>query len=153
MTVVKFYKPENRLAKVVAVAGGLTFEEAVESAAENLHAVREECARAIDVKIAAMDRLADGGALSVERAAQLYVTACDVLDEAGAIGLDELSEAGRSLCDLLAAAGQANARAVRVHIDSMKTLRFPEIAGAPELRAAVLQGLREVTEKLRAGPG
>lgn len=67
-------------------------------------------------------------------------------------GLTELSEAGRSLCELTSnwAGGGIDLEPVRVHVSAMKSLRRPDVAGAPAVRSAVLIGLRAVTAKLSA---
>lgn len=156
MTVVRRFNPENRLAKLIELPGGLSIAEALRGAADAIESVREECVAALDEKIAALDSTARAPSFDGAQMARLYALSCEVLDEAGAIDLPDLSAAGRSLCDLLVAGaqeGRQSALAVRVHVDAMKTLRHPEMAGAPELRAAVLAGLRDVTEKTKAKSG
>jgi hypothetical protein len=65
-----------------------------------------------------------------------------------------LSAAAHSLCSLLSVAkyDQIPAAAVRVHVDSMRALRRPEIAGNESLRRAVLQELRGLSARLAAAP-
>jgi hypothetical protein len=41
-------------------------------------------------------------------------------------------------------------RAIAVHVAAMKSLRRPDVAGDPGIRAAVLEGLRQVTAKVGA---
>ena len=81
----------------------------------------------------------------------MYALSNEILSEAGVFGLNELSEAGRSLCDLTGnwrAEIKLDIRAIAVHVAAMKSLRRPDVEGNPAIRAAVLEGLRQVTAKV-----
>jgi hypothetical protein len=155
MTVVRTFRPENRLAKAVDRPGGVTVGDAVSRATEQLEAVRGECMSALDEKIASIEALTLGAAFSSsgEDIRRVYDLANEILNEAGVFALVELSEAGRSLCDLTGGARKDAAldvRAIRVHVAAMKSLRRPEVHGDAATRAAVLEGLRQVTAKVAA---
>lgn len=152
--VVRTHRPENRLAKAISVPGGLTVSEALDRAAENIAVVREECMTALDEKIAEIDAATNTANFSCSPAdvQRVYALANEILNEAGVYELHELSEAGRSLCDLTVAvnANAIDLEPIRLHVAAMKSLRRPEVESDTAIRQAVLQGLRQVTAKLRA---
>ena len=155
MTVVRTFRPENRLAKAVDLPGGVTVADAISGAAQQLEAVRAECMSALDEKIASIETLTSNAAFSSsgDDIRRVYDLANEILNEAGVFALAELSEAGRSLCDLTGGARKDAAldvRAIRVHVAAMKSLRRPEVHGDAATRAAVLEGLRQVTAKVAA---
>jgi hypothetical protein len=155
MTVVRTFRPENRLAKAVDRPGGATVADAISRATEQLEAVRAECMSALDEKIASIEALTSNPTFSSsgEDIRRVYDLANEILNEAGVFALVELSEAGRSLCDLTGGARKEAAldvRAIHVHVAAMKSLRRPEVHGDAATRAAVLEGLRQVTAKVSA---
>jgi len=154
--VVHIHRPENRLSKAIEGPGGVTIGEALARAEEGLAAVREECLSSLDIKIAEIESLiSTGGPLLGPNIRKIYALASEVLGEAGAFQLVELSEAGRSLCELTGVSSHdavLDVRAVRVHVEAMKSLRRPEIAGDSATRTAVLDGLRKVTSMTSSRP-
>ena len=153
---VLMHRPDNVLAEAVVHAGGIRVSEAIEIAAQNIETMRAEGMVNLDAKIAEIDGLTARKMTGDEAEVQkVYILSNEILSEAGMFGMAELSEAGRSLCDLSAGAVNGRAfdyRAIRVHVEAMKSLRRPEVDGDAATRAAVLQGLRQVTNKL-AGLG
>lgn len=149
---VLMHRPENPLADAVQRAGGVRVSEAIATAEESLEELRAECMANLDVKIAEIDALTTGSMRGDESEVQkVYALSNEILNEAGMFGMNELSEAGRSLCDLSAVGVRAfDYRAVRVHVEAMKSLRRPEVEGDAAIRAAVLEGLRQVTSKMAA---
>jgi hypothetical protein len=151
--VVRTHRPANRLAAVVETRGGVTLSEAIERAEQGLEAMREDCMAVLDAKIAQIEACTAAAAFSSKAGEirKVYALANEILNEAGTFGLTELSIAGRSLCDLTVARRGDEAldvRAIRVHVEALKSLRRPEAHGDPKVRAAVLEGLRKVTAKL-----
>lgn len=151
MTVVRKFEPEIRLKKMLDQPGGVSAEQALARAKQGLESIREDCLGATDEKIASLQALA--GANDAGRSEKMYRLSNEVFAEAGAFGLGELSAVAHSLCSLLAAnEGKAPPRAaVVVHVEAMRALRRPELAGDKAARMAVLQGLRGVVQKF-AGP-
>lgn len=153
---VRTFRIENELAKKIDAPGGITVAEALAAAEAGVEQLRAECLSALDQKIGEIDAIAQPGAFRASPAelARIYRLANEILGEAGALGLHELSEAGRSLCELASrwVRARLDAEPIRLHAAAMKSLRRPHVAGAPELRAAVLAGLREITVRLSA-PG
>ena len=150
--IIRTHRTANRLAQAISAPGGVTIGEALSRAASGVEEVREECLAALDAKIAEIDSVTAKHAFkaSASQTLRVYALANEILNEAGVFGLTELSEAGRSLCELTSnwSDGGIDFEPVRVHVSAMKSLRRPDIAGAPALRAAVLDGLRAVTAKL-----
>ena len=148
MTVKRSFYPEVRLKRLVGEAGGMRAADAVEQAALRLEDIRESCLAAIDAKI----ELVHGLAKVVDESgrARCYCISNEIFAEAGSFGLPELSEAAHSLCVLLSATERRAApeAAIRVHVDAMRALRRPEIAGNKMLRAAVLKELQTLTARL-----
>jgi len=152
--VVRTFHPENRLAKAISFAGGVTMAEALKRAEANVQVVRADCMAALDQKIAQIETLTSAAAFSSADAdiRAVYALSNEILNEAGVFGLSELSEAGRSLCELTGAwragAPPLDLRAIAVHVAAMKSLRRPDVAADPAVRTAVLEGLRQVTAKI-----
>ncbi len=150
MTIVRNFTPDVRLKKMLAEPGGVSVARALERATGNLETIRETCVAAIDAKVEQMAMLAqsqDQGRLDA-----IYRVSNEVFGEAGTFGLAELSVAAHSLCSLLSTADQAKVplAAISVHLDAMRLLRKPEMAGDAAARGAVLAGLRGMTKRLVA---
>ena len=153
--VVRTHRPANKLAAAVQTRGGVTIAEALQHAGDGVEALRADYMAVLDQKIGEIETftLSKSFSSSPDAIRQVYALANEVLNEAGAFGLAELSAAGRSLCDLTAARADSeglDVRALRVHVEAMKSLRRPEVEGDAQIRAAVLEGLRQVTAKLGA---
>jgi len=152
---VKFFHPPNSLGDAMKKKGGITASDAVARAERNLDAIRDNCLRVLDGKIAEIERLA-GQPPAVpgkDDVKQIYSLGNEILGEAGALGLMEMSAVGRSLCELISlleGVEKVDTRMIRVHIDAMKSLRRPEVRGDPKVRAAVLRGLQQLTSKVSA---
>lgn len=148
MTLVRKFHPEVRLKKIVAEAGGMRAADAIDRAHHSLEEIRSDCLAAVDGKveaIAALARSSDGA--SLERCYQL---ANEIFAEAGAFGLKDQSAAALNLCNALSTSAGARRLAdiLRVHVEAMRALRMPAVAGDEALRAAVLAELRKLTAKL-----
>jgi hypothetical protein len=152
--VIRTYQVDNPLTQAMAAPGGVTIAEALSRAAAGVEEVRATCMEALDAKIAEIGAVTAGAAFSASAAdmARIYTLANEILSEAGVFGLSELSEAGRSLCELTSSwrEGGVELEPIRVHVAAMCSLRRSDVAGAPDLRAAVVQGLRAVTAKVSA---
>ncbi len=153
MTVVRKFTPDVRLKQVLNEPGGMTVSSALGRASDNMDSIRDACLTAVDAKIDTL--MAFARSQDSDRHAKLYRTANEIFGESGAFGLAELSLAAHSLCSLLAAAEQTRVpdQAIVVHIDAMRALRRPEVAGDKTARGAVLAGLRGLTAKLAAQGG
>lgn len=150
MTTVRKFTPDNRLKKLMEAPGGVTAAQALGRASGNLESIRETTMAAIDEKIEALMTLAQSQ--QAGRLDSIYRISNEVFAESGTFGLAELSVVAHSLCSLLASADQAKvpAAAIIVHIDSMRLLRKPELAGNAAARGSVLAGLRNMNQRLTA---
>ncbi|MEZ5957220.1 MAG: hypothetical protein R3C27_08435 [Hyphomonadaceae bacterium] len=141
----KFY-PEVRLKKLVGGDRGILVSDALTRAEAGVDSIRDRCLDAVDDKI---ERLLL--CTSLDSVDECYALANEVYAEAGAFGLQELSAAAHSLCTLISGSGvekQIILTAIKVHVDAMRALRRPEVAGSPELRSAVISELRSLAARI-----
>jgi hypothetical protein len=148
MSVVRRFRPENRLAKLLETPGGVSVGQALSKASAALESIRESCMQALDQKLVVLANMAERPA-NASRDEAMYLLANEIFNESGSFGLSELSAAAYSLCTLLDSEDRSSRRAaaIRVHIDSMRALRHPDMAGDQAARAAVLEGLRNLTAR------
>jgi hypothetical protein len=145
-------RPENRLSKTIWAPGGKTMEKALEDANASLDEVREERLDALRVKlmeIQALGRRCEKNA-KLGDIRSLYALASDVNDIAGVFGMPELGQAAFSLCELLDNLGARkvwNWAAVQVHLNGLLLLADPANC-PPEARKAVVEGLRQVCQRV-----
>lgn len=153
MTAVQFLFPENRLAKMVWRPGGVSFREAMEAAGANLEAMRDELMAALDENLARIEALWVDPALPENGRLQseMYERSNFIAGLAGHCGLAELGEAAFSLCELLdrlIGGARWSKQAMLVHMDALKLLRTLDAEAPVEARAAVVEGLRQVAERV-----
>lgn len=148
MSVVRRFYPEVRLKQVLAEPGGISVAQAVERANRGIESVRESCLSAVDDKLTSITTLSRSE--DAKAGADIYRYANEIYAEAGVFGLTELSQAAHSLCQLMSSAEEDRLprEAVLVHIDAMRALRRPDVAGDQAARMAVLKGLRTVVERM-----
>jgi len=149
MSVVRRFRPENRLAKLIAAPGGVSIADALQQASVELEAVRDSCMTALDEKLNVLTAL-NAAAVTRERDEQMYLLSNEIFGEGGAFGLEELSAVAHSLCTMLDANADrlpTRPAIIRVHIEAMRALRHPDMAGDKAARAAVLAGLRGLTSR------
>jgi hypothetical protein len=148
MSVVRRFRPENRLAKLIATPGGVTIADALQQASVELESIRESCMDALDEKLRLLTLL-NAEPTTPARDESMYYISNEVFGEAGVFGLEELSSVAYSLCTMLDAGERAPTRGaiIRVHIEAMRALRHPDMAGDKTARAAVLAGLRGLTAR------
>jgi len=154
--VIRTYHPENRLAKALASPGGITVGLALSRAEKVLDAMRPDCLSVLDTKIAQIDASASTASFSSTESAieAVYTLSSEILHEAGMFGLAELSEVARSLCNLtdsLRQTANLDVQAIEVHVATMKLLRRPDVDSDPPIRAAVLDGLKQISIKAASG--
>jgi len=144
------FQPENRLAKLIKLPGGVSLAEAMMRANRNLNTVRETCLAGADEKVAAIE-----GVMTTEtpeRAAldQIYLLANDVFAEAGALGESDLSAAAHSLCELTShdSAVLRSWEPVRVHVGTMRLLRSSQLD--ERQRRGLVEGVLQVSARASA---
>lgn len=149
MSVVRKFQPDVRLKTLLSEPGGVSMAQAIERATAGLDSIREECLVATDGKIESLAALAASNDPS--RADKMYRLSNEIFAEAGGFGLGELSAAAHSLCSLLSIneAGPPPQAAIAVHVEAMRALRRPELAGDQAARSAVLAGLRGLAARFK----
>ena len=151
MSVVRFFKPENRLAKIVTAPGGKYVTAAVEDANEQLLEISGDCLKEVDEALARIHQstraVPTGSALS-----DLYRSVRDVAGLAAVCGLSDLGDAALSFCALLDRA-QDGARLTEAHIEVylnvFRVLRSPYLIDE-QSRRGLLENLDRMVEKSSA---
>jgi hypothetical protein len=146
MTQARKFTPENRLRKLMEAPGGISVQQALHRATGNMESIRGATMAAIDAKIESLAALAAGE--EAGRLDSIYRLSNEVFAESGSFGLAELSVVAHNLCSLIAGAEKVPNAALVVHIDAMRLLRKPELAGDASARGAVLAGLRGMNKRL-----
>lgn len=157
MTSVQFLFPENRLAKLVRQPGGIGPHQALAAASANLETISDDLLAGVDEQMQHIEALGADPALAQDPAlqAEMYQRSNLVAGMAGHCGRIELGQAAYTLCEVLDRflGGAAwSAPAVLVHLDALKLLRTMGEAAPEEDRKAVVQGLRQVTERIIRPP-
>lgn len=146
------FNPQQRLAALLRRPGGVPLDKAAEQAEQRVQTLRDRCVGVLDAKIEQMARMAADGAPP----ARLYAAASEIFSLAATFDLRELSQAASSLCDLLAWTqshadpGGVLKKSVVVHLDALRTLRRPELSSDTAARAAVVEGLRQISLKYKS---
>ncbi len=149
MTIVRYIKNPNSLARKIAAPGGKKVSAAVADAETELSEMTPAGLEAIDACIAII-------AASVVRTSEtppsaetleaVYQAASAVHGSAAVFGLRDLGEAAWSLCELIDTGGGAlrsGMAAISSHLDSLRLLRLGE-ALTPEQRRELLDGLQDL---------
>ena len=148
MTQVKKFNPPNKLAKLALQPGGIRAAQAVQQAQTNIEESRATYLEALDTKVQAIADAAAQGAIDCEHVHRL---ANEIYSEAGAYGMKELSAVAHNLCVIVSEDDVAKLQAViKVHVDSLRALRRPELSASAAAREAVVVGLRDMTSRLLA---
>ncbi len=125
--VVTFFKPDDRLAKLMAQPGGRSVAEAVKAAEKRVHNLRGYNLAALQPRLLRLAELAalglsgDGEGALVE----IYGLADEIATLASLAGLEQMYEAAYRLCDLVEAfrtSGRTSWAAVEVYADSLRLL-------------------------------
>lgn len=154
MSVVRHIPYVNRLAKAISIPGGKRVGQAIEDADANLKTIEVPTLEAVDAFIASIQRLS-ARPEDAEGLSQIYRESNTVIGLAGVFGLKDLSAAAYSLCELIDSRPQdkgVEAKAMTVHVDSLRLLRQGD-AIDPAQRQAMLDGLAKVVARSkRAAP-
>jgi hypothetical protein len=149
MGLVRYFTPENPLAKAIAVPGGKLVSEAVDDARIELLEISDECLAEVDTLLARVYQLS-GSVPAGAELTELYRTVREVAGLAGMCDLEDMGAAALSFCALLDHAqdgGQLTQEHIDVHVNVLKILRrsgdFTEAQ-----RAVVLKNLDAMVEKL-----
>jgi hypothetical protein len=121
----KVYFPKLRLTEKVMAAGGITREDAVTAATQNVQSISAEGDTVMAAAIQEIEKIitGSGGRLDAPAMSQILVHADQVITLSGTFGYDYLDRASRSLCDTiecLMAANSSELAPVAVHADAMR---------------------------------
>ena len=151
----KIYFPKIRLAEKVSAPGGMTRDDAVSAAVQNVQSISGEGDAVMTASIQAIEKLVlqCGGKLDAAVLDAILTHSDQVITLSGTFGYDHLDRAARSLCDTiecLAAAKSSELAPVAVHVDAMR-LFSPGKGGAKgDAAEAVLAELARVQAHYRA---
>jgi hypothetical protein len=148
---VKVHFPTLPLQEAVAKGGGITRENAVEAAMDNMRAMSGEADYNIEAAIQALEvvvKAAVGGKFSPEQLRTVLEQTDQVVTMAGTFGYDALDRASRSLCDIadgLLRAGRMEAAPVAVHVRAMRL--FSPLCTLPPIEECerILSELAKIT--------
>jgi hypothetical protein len=132
---VKVYFPVLPLQEAIAKGGGLTRENAVEAALENVRAISGEGDTSIEAAIQALEVIVGAavqGRISPDQMRAVLEQADQVVNMAGTFGYNVLDRASRSLCDIadgLLREGRSEVAPVAVHVRAMRL--FSPLCAAP----------------------
>jgi hypothetical protein len=147
---VKVHFPTLPLQVAVARTGGITRENAIEAAMENLREISGEGDASIESAIVALEGLVKSA--SAGFTPDLLRTVLDQADQivnmAGTFAYDALDRASRSLCDIadgLMREGRGDVAPVAVHVRAMRLFSPLGTLPAPEECERILAELAKVT--------
>jgi hypothetical protein len=149
VSLVRKFKPENKLAGTLEDRNGVLMTQAVQRAAGNVESLRDEHLVLLDGKIDQLCSLAAAAVASQSEddAAQVYRLAREILADAGVFNLAPISRVAHSLCDLMAA-GARNPHqwaGVKVHSDAMIALRRLGRTAAGSGVESMIAGLEKIS--------
>lgn len=148
----KVYFPKIRLQELLGRPGGISRDDALKAAIENVRAISGEGDKVIEaaiVKIEGISAASQKGTLSREQLTDVLEQADQIVTLAGTFGYASLDRATRALCDVVDGLLQGNldhAAPVMVHA---KALRFFAPSGAARSEAETQSVLSEL-DKIRA---
>jgi hypothetical protein len=147
----KFIKVPNRLGEMVLGGGGKTAIEAVRAADAILEELRPRMLIDLDARLEELEaRFGPRASARADEPLQaLYDCALAAVELSGALPNSGLDEAARAICELVSRSdGVADWEAIDVHLAAVKMLRAGGRSLAAPQRAAILQGLADVCQKV-----
>lgn len=156
MTVRKF-RPPNRLASMIKARGGILAQDAIIAAEAGVESLREASLAALDATLAEIDGRFGAAAEGRDGEAfdALYLLGSRIIDVGQFVSDSGVDKAAMSLCtlaDSMAEAGVWRWDAVDVHLNALKLLRAMGAELPEKQRAAMLEGLYQVSH-YRPGEG
>lgn len=149
MTVVRKFRPPNRLATMIKQSGGIMAKDAIAAAEAGVESLRESSIAALDEALAEIDRRFSPGKPREEESFEtLYTLTLRIIDVSSFVadaGVDQAALSLAALTDSCAEAGVWRWDAVDVHLNALKLLRSVG-ASLPEAdRQDMLEGLQKVS--------
>lgn len=150
MSNAKVYFPTLPLQEAVARGGGLTRENAIEAATENVRAISGEGNQTIEASIEALESVVakSGGRFSPDQLREILAQADQIVTLAGTFNYAALDSATRGLCDVadgLLQAGMGDLAPVAVHVRAVRLFSPFCTPPAPEECTRILAELAKVS--------
>ena len=147
MSVVRYFSPERRLAKAIAVPGGKKIDIAIADAEEQIALASPQTAQKIDEILEAIYHLAAAGADT--QLPLLYERVREIAGMAALADLPDLGLAAHTFCeqiDLAISMGALTEKQMQVNLGAMRLLRQPD-RFSPAERQGLLDNLLAVLDK------
>ncbi|MDB5454489.1 MAG: chemotaxis protein CheE [Caulobacter sp.] len=150
MSVVRKFRPPNRLKAMIKVRGGLLAKDAVAAAETGVETLRDPCLAALDEALVEIERrfLPEVAGREAETFEALYDLVSKILDVAGFAADASVDQAAISLCALVDNCAEAEAwrwEAVDVHINALRLLRNHGATLPEDHRQAMIDGLHTIS--------
>jgi hypothetical protein len=151
MSVVRKFRPPNRLARLVQDRGGLMAKDAIAAAEVGVESLRESCMAELDEVLAEIERrFAPGPTREAETFDTLYALTLRIIDVGTFVadaGVDQAAISLAALTDSCAEAGVWRWEAIDVHLHALRLLRSIGASLPPADRQGMLEGLYKVSHR------
>jgi hypothetical protein len=151
MSVVRKFRPPNRLANLVKDRGGLMAKDAIAAAEVGVESLRAGCMAELDEVLAEIERrFGHGAAREAETFDTLYALTLRIIDVGTFVadaGVDQAAISLAALTDSCAEAGVWRWEAIDVHLHALRLLRSVGASLAPADRQSMLEGLYKVSHR------
>jgi hypothetical protein len=151
MSVVRKFRPPNRLARLVKERGGLMAKDAIAAAEVGVESLRETCMAELDEALAEIERrFARGTARESESFETLYALTLRIIDVSAFVadaGVDQAAISLAALTDSCTEAGVWRWDAVDVHLNALRLLRSVGASLPVADRQSMLEGLYKVSHR------
>lgn len=151
MSVVRKFRPPNRLATLVKDRGGLMAKDAIAAAEVGVESLRASCMAELDEVLAEIERrFGRAAARETETFATLYALTLRIIDVGTFVadaGVDQAAISLAALTDSCAEAGVWRWEAVDVHLHALRLLRSVGASLPPADRQSMLEGLYKVSHR------
>lgn len=151
MSVVRKFRPPNRLSKLISSRGGLMAKDAIKAAEDGVESLRESCMAELDAVLAEIElRFSPGTGREAESFETLYALTLRIIDVGAFVadaGVDQGAISLATLTDSCAEAGVWRWDAIDVHLNALRLLRSVGASLPPADRQAMLEGLYKVSHR------
>jgi len=151
--------PTTRLSELVKRAGGISRDDAVEGAMQQMESLRGESDDVIETTIVALEAIGQAalkeGKCSREQMLEILQHGDQMVTLAGTFGYGPLGIASRSICDMtdgMIHAGSHDIAPILVHVQAIRMMSPRRTALAPEAMDKVLAELTRVLTHLNFSP-
>lgn len=151
MSIVRKFRPPNRLAKMMKERGGIMAKDAILAAEAGVESLREASLAALDESLAEIERrFSPGTDRASESFEALYMLTLKIIDVSAFVadaGVDQAAISLAALADSCAEAGAWRWDAVDVHLHALRLLRTVGAQLPAADRQAMLDGLYKVSHR------